>query len=282
MGVSNVTCVRIGPTYEEKERRMGQQPVEVAEEVCAGGGWRPDDMRCLVGKYRSLRREHGCVQADRRWTRKPFGWWLKALSDPHGELLPLDDADGRDMDCDAKRAGGSGDHSADVVAYGGGRWRPGRYAAAEPAMRALIVGMGQTMAIRDAMLMSMLLTDEESLIRQLACEPHNPQVSQRMYELMAQAFHDTSWRPDMDRVRRGLALLSYMASRAPRDMRVQPMAVMAYALWWLGDKRADDYVMQSLAIDSKCSLASIVLSALSRGVGPAWCWPDTPSQSNMP
>ncbi|RGX29112.1 DUF4192 domain-containing protein, partial [Bifidobacterium pseudocatenulatum] len=38
-------------------------------------------------------------------------------------------------------------------------------------------------------------------------------------------------------------------------LQVQPLAIISYILWWMGDERAMLAVMRALAIDEECSLA---------------------------
>lgn len=55
-----------------------------------------------------------------------------------------------------------------------------------------------------------------------------------------------------------------------RRFLVQPFAVTAYILWWLGDGKAYDTALSALSIDGRCTLASIVVSAMDHGIAPAW------------
>ena len=45
-------------------------------------------------------------------------------------------------------------------------------------------------------------------------------------------------------------------------LQVQPLAIISYILWWMGDGRAMLTAMRALAIDEECSLAAIVAAAI--------------------
>jgi len=56
----------------------------------------------------------------------------------------------------------------------------------------------------------------------------------------------------------------------PERYHVQPLAIISYVLWWMGDERAMLCAMRALALDENCSLAAIICSAAHRHIGPAW------------
>lgn len=49
---------------------------------------------------------------------------------------------------------------------------------------------------------------------------------------------------------------------ADLKLQVQPLAIISYILWWMGDERAMLTAMRALAIDEECSLAAIVAAAI--------------------
>ena len=61
-----------------------------------------------------------------------------------------------------------------------------------------------------------------------------------------------------------------VAADAPLRPAEQPLAVLAYVMWWMGDSRAVAFALRCLMLDEDCSLAAIVCSAYQRGVMPAW------------
>ena len=53
------------------------------------------------------------------------------------------------------------------------------------------------------------------------------------------------------------------------ELQAQPLAVISYLLWWMGDARAMLAAMRAVAIDEECSLAAIVIGAVHGGRWPA-------------
>ena len=140
-------------------------------------------------------------------------------------------------------------------------------------MAALAVGMSRTLAIRDALLISITLDEERcprEFLLDFASRPMLPRNARRLEELLSASFHDAAAHPDMARCGRGIGMLLDIIAMVPESYHVQPLAVTGYILWWLGDDRAMPCAMRALAIDEGCSLAAIVCSAVHRHVGPAW------------
>ena len=71
------------------------------------------------------------------------------------------------------------------------------------------------------------------------------------------AFFDERRRPDEPRCRAGADMLVAMADRVPESFSVQPLAVLAYVMWWMGDSRAVAFALRCLMLDEDCSLAAI-------------------------
>ena len=122
-------------------------------------------------------------------------------------------------------------------------------------MAAFAVGMNETL----------------SQLMEFAARPHSKRNKRRMGELLTVAFEDEGIVPDKERCHAGIAMLLDIADAAPVPYCVQPLAVVAYTLWWLGDSRAVTMALQCLLLDEECSLAAMVFSAAQRGVAPAWC-----------
>lgn len=140
-------------------------------------------------------------------------------------------------------------------------------------MAAFAVGMNRTLAIRDALLISIILDEERcprEFLLDFASRPMLPRNARRLEKLLSESFHDAAAHPDMTRCSRGIGTLFDIIEAVPESYHVQPLAVIGYVLWWLGDDRAMLCAMRALAIDEGCSLAAIVCSAVHRHVGPAW------------
>lgn len=147
----------------------------------------------------------------------------------------------------------------------------GRVDLDEETMAAIAVGMHEVLAMRDALILSLIVDraacDRDTLMAILS-RPRTPPVSALVRDLMTAAFEGDDG-PDMDRCQAGVTMFSAMACLMPLSMTAQPFAAIAYVLWWLGDCRAPVYALRSLAADEGCTLAAIVLGAAERGLGPA-------------
>lgn len=137
----------------------------------------------------------------------------------------------------------------------------------------LAVAMEQTFAVRDAVLVSIIVGERRSsrgfLMDFMAC-PTLPGNARRLEELLNASFHDASAGPDLDRCDNGVTMLFDIIGLVPERYQVQPLAVISYVLWWMGDERAMLCAMRALALDEECSLAAIICSAAHRRIGPAW------------
>ena len=149
----------------------------------------------------------------------------------------------------------------------------GRWAIDDASIAALVVGMTVTLSIRDALIMSLVAGDtcaDKRTMMDFASRSHAPDVQSRMCRELQGAFFDERRRPDEPRCRAGADMLVAMADRVPESFSVQPLAVLAYVMWWMGDSRAVAFALRCLMLDEDCSLAAIVCSAYQRGVMPAW------------
>lgn len=139
------------------------------------------------------------------------------------------------------------------------------------SMERLAVAMKQVLAVRDALIVSLVANPEKIDFEQLmafATKPHETQNRALMKSLLSESFEHL--RPDDDRCHAGLNMLAMMADRLPTPYDVQPLAVIAYTLWYMGDARSAVVALHCLDKDEDCSLAALVFSAVDRGVKPAW------------
>ena len=184
----------------------------------------------LTRRFRSQRRRNGHRKATAEWLADPMDDWLSNLDNGRTELK-----------CDD--------------------------------MASIAVGMHETLSIRDALILSLITSEEacpKTQLMEFAARPQLARSKRRMCELLSAAFEDEGLVPDVERCRTGVIMMLDIARMVPSPLAVQPLAVVAYALWWLGDERALLFAVQCLAFDEDCSLAAIVFSAINRGLGPAW------------
>ena len=170
-----------------------------------------------------------------------------------------------------------GPESADVAWAGGamaewlGILRSAGGALTSRGAAVLTVGMRETLAIRDALIISILCerVRREELL-ELIAQPHLPDNARKIGDILNHAFRDPRCQPSRERCVAGMRALRGIIAAAPLEYQVQPMAVVAYIRWWIGDGDASQIAMRCLDIDASCTLAAIVLAAIAHGVAPAW------------
>ncbi|KAB8289195.1 hypothetical protein DSM100688_0275 [Bifidobacterium ramosum] len=191
-------------------------------------------LETITRRFRAARMEHGRRKADEAWVRGPFAAWLGNL------------AAGASDPCDATL---HDDHVASIA-----------------------VGMRESLPIRDALIVSLLAARpcDRATMTACAADPHGAATRHLMADLMSTAYERPD-PPDFARCLAGLSMLAQIARGVPPRWRVQPIAALAYVLWWLDDDLAVPYALECLALDGDCTLAGIVVSTVERGVCPAWC-----------
>lgn len=190
-----------------------------------------ENLDMMSTAFHEDRRERGPQQADADWVAEPLDEWLASLDEGIADLEP-------------------------------------------ETMAAFAVGMNETLSIRDALILSMIVDRDicpKAQLMEFASEPHSAHAKRRMGQLLTSAFEDEDITPNEDRCRTGIDMLLDIATASPVPYCIQPLAVAAYTLWWLGDSSAAALALQCLVLDEDCSLAAMVFSAADRGVFPAWC-----------
>ena len=190
-----------------------------------------DELETRSQEFRNDRRLRGAQQANADWVAEPLDEWLSCLDAGNTDL-------GRET------------------------------------MAAFAVGMRETLSIRDALILSLFIDESrcpKSWLMEFAARPHLARTRTRMGELLTCAFEDEGMMPDKERCHTGIGMLLDIAEASPVPYCIQPLAVIAYTLWWLGDPRAMVFALRCLLLDEDCSLAAMIFSAAERGVAPAWC-----------
>ena len=138
---------------------------------------------------------------------------------------------------------------------------------------ALAIAMQQTMAVRDALLVSIIVDERRSsrdFLMGFMANPTLPGNTRHLEESLNGSFRDASRKPDTKRCDNGVNMMFDIIGMVPERYHVQPLAIISYVLWWMGDERAMLCAMRALALDENCSLAAIICSAAHRHIGPAW------------
>lgn len=194
-----------------------------------------EEMDFLLDEFRGMRHEYGAKKACTQWVGASMDKWVAGLG----------------FEC------ADAEHALDRDTVG-----------------ALAVGVMEVYAIRDAMIMSMIVRPErcsKSLLMDFITRPHMPRVVGRMDELLNEAFEEGVDRKIEHRCLCGIAMLKALCHAVPERFQVHPLAMIAYGLWWMGNDHAAIYALHALALDDECSLAAIVLGAVDRGVCPPRC-----------
>lgn len=135
------------------------------------------------------------------------------------------------------------------------------------AMETLAESMRKNMAVRDALLMSVICAGhpeyDTDKLREYAINPtrheHLTEWCERMMKWsLTNAGHET----DKNKVAKAVKMLDDIAETVDIKLQAQPFAIIAYTLWWMGDSRAMLPAMRALAIDDECTLAALVVSAI--------------------
>ena len=190
---------------------------------------------CLVADCQSL----GMEETMREFMQEPFARWMDALAATSSEHNGLE--------------GVRGLSRSDI--------------------RALAVAMDRAMSVRDSLLVSIVVGERQSsreFLMDFMAHPMRPDNARHLEEMLSSSFRDASRSPDTVRCDNGVTMMFDIIDMVPDRYQVQPLAVISYVLWWMGDERAMLCAMRALALDEDCSLAAIVCSASHRHIGPAW------------
>lgn len=138
------------------------------------------------------------------------------------------------------------------------------------SMEILAKSMRKSMALRDAMLLSVICAGnpeyDADKLRAYALNPmRREQLSgwcERMMKWsLAHAGHETN-KDKVANASRMLVDIVGTVEDTDLKLQVQPLAVIGYMLWWMGDKRAMLCAMRAVALDEECSLAAIIVAAI--------------------
>lgn len=123
--------------------------------------------------------------------------------------------------------------------------------------------------MRDAIIAAAIRPDmvDADDMAEFALHAHEREIEERMGVLLTGAFEDgEGYEPA---VIGRLDTLMDAVARTPDAPRAQCLAVRAYLAWWRHDKeQAMRFAVDAIGVDETCTLATIVLTALTRGVHP--------------
>ena len=138
------------------------------------------------------------------------------------------------------------------------------------SMEVLAKAMGRNMAVRDAILLSVICSNspeyDTDKLREYAFNPmRREQLAAWCERMMTWSFRRAGSKKDTSKVAKAIEMLSDIVGNVESidvKLQAQPFAVIGYMLWWMGDKRAMLCAMRAVALDEECSLAAIVVAAI--------------------
>lgn len=147
-----------------------------------------------------------------------------------------------------------------------------RHWPASDTIVALAIGAGETLSIRDALIVSLVAAPAaagQSVLMDIAARPGARRTAQSVSTILSRALEDLTCRAPREQTMHGTAIWEAAIPLLPQAWRLQPLALCAYGLWWAGDERAEQYALQGLHLDPECTLAALVYTAVCRGITPA-------------
>lgn len=137
----------------------------------------------------------------------------------------------------------------------------------------LVVACHETYAIRDALIASLVCHPSlvpSDVLLQLACRPMEQKSSSIMCDILSRSFKQRCFQLDSQRAERGMEAVLSWIELYPYAFQVQLWVICAYCSWWMQKPNALEYAQKALEIDSSCTLANIVVTALERKLFPIW------------
>lgn len=156
------------------------------------------------------------------------------------------------------------------------RWiSEGRDDVSPDSLMRLCVGMNETLAMRDAIILAPMEGVTRDDLLSLVTNPHSESSSTLVCNTLTRGFEDASLVPDPRRCQRSIDALAHMITIAPEDYGAQPLSALAYLLWWVGrDEQSLACSLRALYVDDSCMMASILLGVVQRDIHPAWIQAD--------
>ncbi|MDD6373000.1 MAG: hypothetical protein PUF97_00680 [Bifidobacteriaceae bacterium] len=129
----------------------------------------------------------------------------------------------------------------------------------------------ETLALRDALLVSLLSEADRDSVLRMACEPHSADSVHTVYDALTAVFTESTAVPDLPRCAMGVQMHAHLLKALPRRYTAHVHASLAYLCWWMGFfSEARDSAEIALDINPSCTLADIILNALRFRIMPAW------------
>lgn len=133
------------------------------------------------------------------------------------------------------------------------------------------VAMNESMAMRDALLLSVVSSLSWDDLMLVATAPSQSQTAQLVASTLAQVFHSPQARPDIRKTLLAQKALESIQAAVPEPLNAQASAILSYIAWWAG-RGADalTFAHTAIDIDPDCTLPAIIIRAVEHDVQPAW------------
>ena len=141
-----------------------------------------------------------------------------------------------------------------------------RPALSEQSKKTLAESMRASMAWRDSILVSATCSNssEYDAVKLKGFAFHR-EHEEWLGRMISGSLKDETLDEDRTVCRRAVGMLFDIVEAVEDidiELQAQPLAVISYLLWWMGDARAMLTAMRAVAIDEECSLAAIVIGAV--------------------
>lgn len=141
-----------------------------------------------------------------------------------------------------------------------------RPALSEQSKKTLAESMRASMAWRDSILVSATCSNssEYDAVKLKGFAFHR-EHEEWLGRMISGSLKDETLGEDRTVCRRAVGMLFDIVEAVEDidiELQAQPLAVISYLLWWMGDARAMLTAMRAVAIDEECSLAAIVIGAV--------------------
>ncbi len=139
----------------------------------------------------------------------------------------------------------------------------------------LMVGISDNLALRDALVISILSVCTVNQLVGLTTHPHRETSVELICNALEPAFRDKNVDPRTTESARAAVLITVLTwvclPKTDLIYTIQPLAMLAYIAWWQGKaERSVDLGECALRIDPQCCLAKITVAASQIGIKPAW------------
>lgn len=151
-------------------------------------------------------------------------------------------------------------------------WRNGNLDMGERLARDFCVCADESVAMRDALLLSCICDLDVPTLLEVGTDPMGKGVGRKQVRILDSVYHDPEWAIEYGaRCIASIDALVWIITVIGGKACEQPLAMLAYLLWWAGrPEEGLGAACRALAIDKDCSLADVLVTAIENRVTPEW------------